>query len=109
MTRFGSTLVCFAEPGYFPSFDMLPHPVPFNLYDPWGVQKGKSAEELERGRLVEINNGRLAMLGLFGFLSESKEPGAVPFLKGVVQPYDGEVMAPFLKNIFSYADMASTF
>lgn len=97
-----------AEPGYFPSFDMVPHPVPFNLYDPWGVQKNKTPEQLERGRLIEINNGRLAMIGLFGFLSETKVPGAVPLLKGVGLPaYDGEVMAPFVKNIFSYAAMSS--
>jgi len=96
------------KPGYFPSFDMVPHPVPFNLYDPWGVQKNKTPEQLERGRLIEINNGRLAMIGLFGFLSETKVPGAVPLLKGVGLPaYDGEVMAPFVKNIFSYAAMSS--
>ena len=29
------------------------------------------------------------------FLSESKVPGSVPLLKGVVAPYAGEVMAPF--------------
>ncbi len=31
-----------------------------------------------RGRQVEINNGRLAMLGIFSLLSESAAPGAVP-------------------------------
>ena len=35
----------------------------------------------ERGLLVEINNGRLAMLGIFGFLAESKIPGSVPALR----------------------------
>ena len=95
------------KPGYFPTFDMVPHPVPFNLYDPWGVMKNKTPEQKERGRLIEINNGRLAMIGLFGFLSESKVAGSVPLLKGLGLSYSGEVMAPFAKNIFSYAAMSS--
>ena len=37
-------------------------------------------------------------LGLFSFLSESKIPGSVPFLKGVIPPYGGEYMAPFEGN-----------
>jgi len=90
------------KPGYFPTFDMVPHPTPFNLYDPWGVMKNKSEEEKAKGRLKEINNGRLAMIGLFGFLSESAVPGSVPLLKGVVPTYAGEVMAPFTTNIFTY-------
>lgn len=93
------------KPGYFPTFDMVPHPVPFNLYDPWGVMKKKTEEQKANGRLVEINNGRLAMIGLFGFLSESALPGSVPLLKGVVPAYGGEVMAPFTSNIFSYSAM----
>jgi len=40
------------KPGYFPTFDMVPHPTPFNLYDPWGVMKNKSEESKARGRLV---------------------------------------------------------
>ena len=48
-----------------------------------------------RGRQVEINNGRLAMLGLMGFLAESKLPGSVPALGGIALPYDGDYMAPF--------------
>ena len=35
------------------------------------------------------------MLGLMGFLAEAAIPGAVPGLKDVVKPYDGNVMAPF--------------
>jgi len=89
------------KPGYFPTFDMLPHPVPFNLYDPWGVMTQKTEEQKARGRLVEINNGRLAMIGLFGFLSEAKVPGSVPLLKGVIPFYAGEPMAPFASNIFT--------
>ena len=40
------------------------------------------------------------MLGIFGFLCEQTIPGSVPALKGVVPPYDGEVMAPFAKSLF---------
>tara|TARA_B100000609_G_C17080236_1_gene363749 strand:+ start:461 stop:589 length:129 start_codon:yes stop_codon:yes gene_type:complete len=35
------------------------------------------------------------MLGLFGFLAESKLPGSVPALGGIALPYDGDYMAPF--------------
>lgn len=89
------------KPGYFPTFDMLPHPVPYNLYDPWGWSKSRTEEAKAKGRLVEINNGRLAMLGIFGFLSEAKIPGSVPFLKGVVTPYAGDFMAPLTENAFT--------
>jgi len=91
------------KPGDFPDFDVvaLPHPVPFNLYDPFGLSKNKSEESKARGLKVEINNGRLAMLGIFAFLSEQTIPGSVPVLKTIVQPYDGEVMAPFNVNIFA--------
>merc|ERR1719217_428898 len=43
-------------------------------------------------RESEIKHGRIAMLGLFGFVSEAKIPGSVPFLKGVVASYAGEIM-----------------
>merc|ERR1712204_137176 len=52
------------KPGYFPSFKEIPHPVPLNLFGP------------------------------FGFISEAKVPGSVPALPGIIKPYDGEVMAP---------------
>jgi hypothetical protein len=84
------------KPGYFPSFKELPHPVPFNLYDPFGFSKKMSEEKKARRLTMEINNGRLAMLGFFGLISEAKIPGAVPLLKGLIKPYDGEVMAPLL-------------
>jgi len=84
------------KPGKFPAFkDNLPHPVPFNLYDPFGFSKNRSEEAKARGLIAEINNGRLAMLGIFGFLCEQTIPGSVPALGGVVKPYIGEVMAPF--------------
>jgi len=89
------------KPGDYPDFDTiaLPHPVPFNLYDPFGLFKKASEEKKARGREIEINNGRLAMLGLFGFLVEATIPGAVPALTGIVQPYAGQVMAPFTANM----------
>merc|ERR1712003_163597 len=89
------------KPGDYPDFDVvpLPHPVPFNLFDPFGFSKKKSEEAKARGLKVEINNGRLAMLGIFGFLSAQTIPGSVPLLAGVVQPYSGEVMAPFSENV----------
>ena len=38
----------------------------------------RSVSSQARGRQVEINNGRAAMLGIFMMLSESAVPGAVP-------------------------------
>jgi len=87
------------KPGYFPSFDALPHPVPFNLFDPFKLSKKATPEKKAKGLITEINNGRLAMIGLMGFLAESKVPGSVPGLAGVgIKPYSGEVMAPFDAN-----------
>lgn len=83
-------------PGKYPTFDAIPHGVPFNsLYDPFGWNKNMSEEQKEKRLRAEINNGRLAQLGIIGFLSEQKMEGAVPLLKGVVPHYDGEPMAPF--------------
>merc|ERR1719223_481316 len=91
------------RPGDFPDFqsgpDGIPHPVPFNFYDPFKLNKKMTDEVKERRLLIEINNGRLAMLGIFGFLSEQTIPGSVPLLGGIVQPYSGEVMAPFGTNV----------
>lgn len=62
------------KPGMYPAIKdaKVPHPVPFNLYDPFGLSAGKSAESKARGLVSEVNNGRLAMLGIMGFLAESK-------------------------------------
>lgn len=82
------------KPGQFPTFDNVPHDVPFNLYDPFKLSSRRTDEQKANGLIKEINNGRLAMLGIFGFLCEQTIPGSVPVLSGVVKPYSGEVMAP---------------
>lgn len=85
-------------PGAYPKFSehgLIPHPVPLNLFDPFGFSKNKSAEAKKSGLIKEINNGRLAMIGIMGFISEQRVEGSVPLLKGLVQHYDGETMAPF--------------
>ena len=54
------------KPGFYPSFkpikDALGQPA-FDLFDPFGLSKKATAEKKERGLLVELNNGRAAMLG----------------------------------------------
>jgi hypothetical protein len=105
------------KPGVFPSLkapndQMLSqgvypfHGFPLDLYDPFGTVAKMSDEKKERGRRVEVNNGRLAMLGIFSFLSEQKVPGSVPALSGIVKSLpDMEIMGPFVgtdgvNNIF---------
>jgi len=91
------------KPGYFPALTgdngFGVHPVPLDLFDPLGFSKNASPEKKAKGLLMEVNNGRLAMIGIMGFLAESRVPGSVPF--GPHLPaYDGEVMAPFAAKIF---------
>ena len=83
------------KPGYFPTFKEIPHPVPLNLFDPFGFTKKLSDEQKAKKLNIEVNNGRLAMIGLFGFISEAKVPGSVPALTGIIKPYAGDVMKPF--------------
>jgi len=83
------------KPGYFPTFKEIPHPVPLNLFDPFGFTKKLSEEQKARKLNIEVNNGRLAQLGLMSLISEAKVPGAVPALAGMIKKYDGQPMAPF--------------
>ena len=88
------------KPGDFPDFKAAVIPGgALNLYDPFGVAKKMTEEQREKRLLMEINNGRLAMLGIFGFLSESKIEGSVPVLKGIIGHYDGDYMAPLTSSI----------
>jgi len=86
------------KPGAFPSFEPirqdLGHP-PLDLFDPFGFSKKKTPEQKEKGLLVELNNGRLAMIGIMGFVSAATVEGSVPALEGKIKHYDGEVMAPW--------------
>ena len=82
------------KPGQFPKFGpTIPHPVPLNYFDPLGMSKNKSEEAKAKGLIAEINNGRLAQLGIFGFLCEQTIPGSVPALSGIVSPYSGDMIA----------------
>ena len=125
------------KPGFYPPFDDRktdnrigngfgwpnPFPVP-NLYQPLGAAnffpnplqareaeggqaRAQTEAEKARGRLIEINNGRLAMIGIMGFLAESKVPGAVPVLVGKIKPYAGEVMSPFEQPVVAVAEAAA--
>ena len=38
----------------------MPHPVPFDLFDPFGLSAKASPEKKEKGLLAEINNGETA-------------------------------------------------
>ena len=61
------------KPDYYPSFKgRYPHPVPLDLWDPFGFRKKMSPERKEKALLAEVNNGRLAMISVFGLLSASK-------------------------------------
>jgi len=99
------------KPGYIPPFDatpdQLPHWIGLNLWDPFKFTKDLTAAQKETKLLAEVNNGRLAMIGLFGLLSEAKVPGSVPLLKGVIPFYSGEVMAPLAYSGPSFAEVHS--
>merc|ERR1719482_979550 len=88
------------KPGFYPSlkeYPSIPHPIPFDLVDPFGLANFDGMDEATKAkkRQIEINNGRLAMIGIFGLISASKGL-IVPGLDSLGLPqYDGEVMAFF--------------
>ena len=90
-------------PGKYPAFGGLP----LNLYDPFKLFGRMTEEEKARGRLKEINNGRLAMIGMMGFVAEAKVPGSVPSLKGLVGEYKGNIMVPFETDFSLFGDTAA--
>lgn len=94
------------KPGDFPDFDASVIPGgALNLYDPLGWSKKRSEEDKADGLKKELNNGRLAMIGLMGFLAEGKVEGSVPVLTGIIPHYDGNVMAPFSTSILPKVDL----
>jgi len=80
-------------PGYYPPIKGNRPEIWFNLYDPFNWFD--ESKDKVFGRQCEINNGRLAMLGILGILSEAKVPGSVPAISGLIPEYSGNVMAPF--------------
>jgi len=91
-------------PGFFPSIKGkgAVTPLPLDLFDPFGILPAMSEEEKERGRRVEINNGRAAMLGILGILTVSQGAQAPPLNYLPIPSYSGNVMAPFVAD-FSLA------
>ena len=88
------------KPGFYPSFKKggIPHPVPFDLFDPFGLAAKLTPERKEKALLAEINNGRLAMIGIMGVISASKGL-IVPGLDSLpITPYSGEVMGALSKT-----------
>jgi len=84
------------RPGVFPSFkesNLIPHPVPLDFFNPIGTVKKMTPEQRERGLIAELNNGRLAMIGIIGLISASKGL-LVPGLSDTPK-YAGEPMAAF--------------
>ena len=74
------------RPGDYPDFEQIPAQWWGNLYDPFGIAAKDSPEKKAKGLLAEINNGRLAMIGIMGMVSESHLPGSVPALTGLIAP-----------------------
>jgi len=87
-------------PGKYPSFQFFRDNVHWvlDLYDPFNLSKKMAQEKKDRRLIMEINNGRLAMIGIFGFMAADAVPGSVPALSNIAMPYSGNIMAPFETN-----------
>ena len=83
-------------PGYYPPLVGKRPEFLFNLYDPFGFFDEDTPEDKERGLNVELNNGRLAQIGIIGLLSVSKGLSVPPIdaIEGF-PTYTGDVMIPF--------------
>ena len=69
-----------------------------NLWDPFNFMARMTPEPKQAGLVKEINNGRLAMLGIFSLISEARVPGSVPVLPNEIPEYAGKVMLPFSRD-----------
>ena len=84
-------------PGYYPPIKGNRNELIFNLFDPFNwFDENK---DKVRGRQGEINNGLLAMLCIFSLLAESKAPGPVPPLAGLIPEHSGNYMVPSESNL----------
>jgi hypothetical protein len=85
------------KPGVFPSFKdsgLVPG-LPVDLFNPIGTVAKMSPEQKAEKLRAELNNGRLAMIGIIGLLSAAKGC-IVPGIDAFPQPqYAGEPMAFF--------------
>ena len=70
------------KPGFYPSIKgkggFAGGTLIFDLYKPFDIFPEQSEAEKAKGLFAEINNGRLAMIGLFSVLAESAVPGSNP-------------------------------
>merc|ERR1719271_224017 len=91
-------------PGYYPPIvGGGGGQISLNLYKPFDIFPEQDEAQKARGRQVEINNGRLAMLGLISVLAQSlPSHDATPVLSAIAgfPEYSGNVMIPF-SNDFS--------
>merc|ERR1719482_269075 len=78
------------KPGYYPPIQGKRPEFIFDLYDPFKWFPEKTEAQKIRGLDAEINNGRLAMFGIFSLISEVTVPGSVPPLDALKIPaYEG--------------------